>query len=187
MLNEENQTFFLIKIKRERHDSDHIHTLWEQTDGEDGRTLSAWRRFAGRGSRLGSFNSHLFYPFDLIWKERKMPPTDPFFFPFQKACFCRVSTIVLSINDCHPDFGTVPVLPPCFSVRDLFPSGQFNSVYWTKPKTVQNVSVHPLFCVQWLLTTVSHGLSFWLVVIFRSPGSIPMRFLRKNCGDFPYF
>ena len=46
--------------KRKRNDSDHIHTLWERTDterteGEDGRTLSAWRRFAGRVSRLGSF------------------------------------------------------------------------------------------------------------------------------------
>ena len=49
------------------------------------------------------------------------------------------------------------------------------------------MSVYPLFCVQWLLTTVINDLSFWLVVLFRSPGSIQMRFLRKNCGDFRIF
>ena len=50
-------------------------------------------------------------------------------------------------------------------------------------KQSKNVSEYPLFCVQWLLTTVMNDLSFRLVVLFRSPGSIPMRFLRKNCGD----
>ena len=65
MWNEENRT----KIKRERK-REMIPTTstrsengrTERTEGEDGRTLSAWRRFAGRVSRLGSFNSHLFIP-----------------------------------------------------------------------------------------------------------------------------
>ena len=48
----------------------------------------------------------------------------------------------------------------------------------------KNVSEYPLFCVQWLLTTVMNDLSFRLVARRSSTGSIPMRFLRKNCGDF---
>ena len=41
----------------------------ERTEGEDGRTLSAWRRFAGRGSRFGEFYLIDSPPFFLsLWK-----------------------------------------------------------------------------------------------------------------------
>ena len=43
---------FLIK-KRERHDSDHIHTLWEQTDGEDTERTDG--RSAPGGASLAAF------------------------------------------------------------------------------------------------------------------------------------
>ena len=123
-------------------------TQWERTDGRGGRkerTLSAWRRFAGHVSRLGLFYLIDSPPFFLsLWK---MHPFDPFFFPFQKACFGHVLPTVLNVTVSNPVFGTVPVLSLCFSVRDLFPSGQFNSVYWTKPKTVKEcVRTPPVLC-----------------------------------------
>ena len=132
---------FLIKIKKERekerHDSDHIHTLWENRWTErtrrgrtDAQRLAAlrWPRFT-----FGEFYLIDSPPFLIPLKNASL--FDPFFHSFPKSMFFfRVSTFVLTIIGYDPVFGTVPVLSPCFSLRDLFPSGQFNSVYWTKPK-----------------------------------------------------
>ena len=109
----------------------------ERTDGEDGRRgrTDAQRLAALRWPRFTFGEFYLIDSPPFIFIPLKNASFWPFFLSFPKSMFfCRVSTIVLSINDCHPDFGTVPVLPPCFSVRDLFPNDQFNSVYWTKPK-----------------------------------------------------
>ena len=67
------------------------------------------------------------------------------------------------------------------SLRDTFRCPFRWPVLTMFNKTVKNVSVHPLFREQ------LPNLSVRSVPIRCSTGSIPMRFLRKNCGDFPYF
>ena len=155
-------------------------------DGEDGRTLSAWRRFAGHVSRFGEFYL-IDPPFDLICSEKKNATFLTIFHSFPKSMFWPCFTLCSVNNRLRPGFRHCSRITPVFLCPRLVSKRQDWQCLLNKPKPVQNVSVYPVFCVQWLLTTVINDLSFRLVVLFRSPGSIPMRFLRKNCGDFPYF
>ena len=167
---------------------DHIHTV--RTDGRRERTdaqrLAAlrWPRFT-----FGEFYLIDSPPFLSLWfaLKRKMPPFDPFSFLSKKHVFA-VFQPCSDHNRLRPGFRHCSHFVPVFLCPRLVswrPGGR--CLLNKTKKQSNNVSVYPLFCVQWLLTTVSHDLSFWLVVICRSTGSIQMRFLRKNCGDFPYF
>ena len=122
---------FNKKREREKWFRPHPHTV--RTDGQRGRTertrrgrtdaqrLAAlrWPRFPFWGVLFNWFPTF----FLSLWK---MHPFDPFFIPFQRACFGRVLPTVLNVTVSNPVFDTVPVLSLCFSVRDLFPNGQFD-------------------------------------------------------------
>ena len=84
-----SDNFWLRKRKKERNDSGHAHAVrkdgrTERTEGEDGRTLSAWRRFAGRVSRFGEFYLIDSPPFLIPLKNASFWP---FFLSFPKSMF----------------------------------------------------------------------------------------------------
>ena len=163
-------------------------TQWEQMDGEDRERTDG--RSAPGGASLAAFP---------VWGVLfNWFPT--FFNPFEK---CILLTLFSFLSKEHvfavfyqlfsmwpfsTRFSALFPFCPCVSLSETcFQTASLTVVIKQNQKQSKKVSVYPLFCVQWLLTTVSHDLSFWLVVICRSTGSIQMRFLRKNCGDFPYF
>ena len=143
MWNEENRTIFLIKKRERKREWFRPHPHAVRTDRRTERTERTDGRSAPGGASLAAF--HVWGV--LIPTFHLMPPFWPFFIPFQKACFCRVLPTVLNVTVSNQVSGTVPVLPPCFSVRDLFPDGQVDDVYWTKPKTVEeSVRISPVLC-----------------------------------------
>ena len=125
--------------------STHCENRRTDGHGEDRRTrrgrTDAQRLAALRWPRFtfGEFYLIDSPPFLSLWfdLERKKCHFLTLFLSFPKSMFFPCFNLVLTIIGYDPVFGTVPVLSPCFSLRDLFPDGQFNSVYWTKPKPKQ--------------------------------------------------
>ena len=133
MLNEENRTFIFNKIKREREmiPTTSTHCENRRTDGH-GEDTERTRRGRTDAQRLAALRWPRF-PFGEFY----LIDSPPFLIPLKNASFLpffsflskkHVLAVFRPLAVSNPVIDTVPVLPPCFPLRDLFPNGQFNNV-----------------------------------------------------------
>ena len=165
MLNEENRTFIFNKIKRERKremiPTTSTHCENRRTERtRRGRTERTDGRSAPGGASLAAlpvwgvlFNwfPTFFNPFE------KCILFDPFFIPFQKACFA-VFYQLFSMWPVPTRFSTLfPFCPRVSLSETCFQTPRLTMSIKQNQKQSKNVSEYPLFCVQWLLTKAING------------------------------